>query len=605
MSITKNPEKFAFFLAVIMLAMPFFGCLQTDSDDAVVEPVNENDYVLDAGGAFIGLPSGQGAINVPAEDYQAAPITASLYSRGIDTYVDYTPQTGAADAQIDDLSQYSGDVAIRYWDRDLHPEMKAIVVENYSYAILMVPLATLLDIPILYNGDYTNEALYRLHVWENSRIISVGNTDFEGKGVTEFKGDDFQALTLEVVKYTIAQAVELDVSYDYILVTNPWDENEERADVPGLSSLAGTMAAFRKALVLPCPANNFTIDAQIKATAALMESFGMSPHYLLLMGDPTALPFSYKSYKRYDEAGYPDQNPVASDNVYANFDDDIYTVELANGRLLAKTISDMSAYLHRDIHYADYLTRDQAPLEPAPTIRHTEGGFVDGWNNNAVVYCAAGAWFDPKAEHYCWQEFYNKAGFNTQDDSPESHAHYGDLMDEHTNLLTHDFAMSNFVAIDADHGNKYSTVTFNSEDLRDMPPNVIFGVSCMLGWTDDVDIERSMTYTMLEKGVGAFLAATRITFGVISTDTVFDYPTEENDKAANGLCRLFYEDLIDHDSTVGEAMMDAKNDLVDTEKWDGVFNDEEWEINQLVSWEYECYGDPAFNPYEPNNEGSN
>jgi len=51
-------------------------------------------------------------------------------------------------------------------------------------------------------------------------------------------------------------------------------------------------------------------------------------------------------------------------------------------------------------------------------------------------------------------------------------------------------------------------------------------------------------------------------------------------------------------------MMDAKNDLMNTEKWDSIFNDEEWEINQVVCWEYECYGDPAFNPYEPCNEGS-
>ena len=421
-----------------------------------------------------------------------------------------------------------------------------------------------------------------------------------------FRDKDYQTLMMNVGEYTIKEAAHRDVEYDYILVTNPGDANEDQADVVGLSSLAGTMAAFRNAIILTTPHSNITIDARIKETAALMESHGMDLNFLLLMGDPTALNFSYRSYDRYVEAGYPDQNPVASDNVYANFDDDPYTIEVPNGRLLAKSIFDMSAYLHRDIHYADYLTRDQAPSEPAPTIRHAEGGFVDGWNNNAVVYCGAGAWFDPKGEHYCWQEFYNKAGFNTQDDSPESHTQIGDLVDDETSILTHDFAMSNFVAIDADHGNKYSTLTFDSEDLRDMPPNVIFGVSCMLGWTDNVDIERSMTYTMLEKGVGAFLAATRITFGVISTDTVFDYPTEENDKAANGLCRLFFEDLIDHDSTVGEALMDAKNDLMDTDNWDdSAFNDEEWEINQVVCWQYECYGDPAFNPYEPNNEGSN
>ena len=602
MSLKRNLKGLTFFLITLLITMPFLGCLESDSDDDVVKSVNENDYEIDPEAAFSGLPSGSGAINVPASHYQAAPVTAPLFTHGIDTYVDYTPITGAADAEISDLSEYSAQVALRYWE-GLQPE-KAIVVQNYSHATFAVPLAVLLDAPILYDGDYTNEALWRLGVRENRQLISIGDTDFDGKKVTVFKDDDHQQNVMKVVEYTIREASLRDVSYDYIIVTNPGDVDEEHADVPGLSSLAGTMAGFRNAIILTCPYSNITIDVRIKETAAILESHGMSLRFLLLMGDAKALNFSYRSYDRYDEAGYPDQNPAASDNVYANFDDNVYTVEVANGRLLAKTLHDMSAYLHRDIHYADYLARDSAPLEPAPTIRHTEGGFVDGWNNNAVVYCAAGAWFDPKAEHYCWQEFYSKAGFNTQDDTPESHTQYGDLLDEHTSILTHDFAMSNFVAIDADHGNKYETVTFNSEDLREMPPNVIFGVSCMLGWTDDVDIQRSMTYTMLEKGVNAFLAATRITFGVISTDTVTDYPTEENDKAGNGLCRLFFEDLIDHDSSVGEAMMDAKNDLMNTEKWDSIYNDEEWEINQVVCWEYECYGDPAFNPYEPNNEGS-
>ncbi len=602
MSSGMNPKLFAFFLIIMMLTVPFLGCLDSDSEDPVVNAVVESDYLVEPDAAFGGLPTGSGAINIPAEFYQAAPVTAPLFSRGIDTYVDHTPATGAADAKMDSVEDFSAQVALRYWE-GVSPQ-RAIVAENYSCAMLAVPLASLLDIPILYDGEMTNEALWRLGTRENYQIISIGETDFSAKGVKSFRSDSWEELTLEVVEYTIAEAATLDEEFDYIVVANPWDLDEDSADVAGLSAFAGPIAAFRNAIILPCVADNITIDIQIKAAAALLESYGMGLHFLLMMGDAKALPFSYRSYDRYDEAGYPEQNPVASDNVYANFDDDVYTVEVANGRLLAKTLKDMSEYLHQDIHYADYLARDSAPVEPLPTIRHTEGEFVDGWNNNAMVYCAAGAWFDPKAEHYCWQEFYNTAGFNTQDDTPESHTQYGDLLDEHTSLLTRDFAMSNFVAIDADHGNKYSTVTFDSEDLREMPPNVIFGVSCMLGWTDDVDIERSMTYTMLEKGVAAFLAATRITFGVISTDTVFDYPTDENDKAGNGLCRLFFEDLIDHDTSVGEAMMDAKNDLMNTDNWDdSVFNDEEWEINQVVCWEYECYGDPAFNPYEPNNEG--
>lgn len=601
----SNRDKIFVLSVVVMLsAVAIFACFtysdDEDSYDNIVTPVQEKDYRIDPNSAFSGSPSDTNTINLLSEHYDGAPITASLFNKGIETYIDFTPTTEAIDAEITDIGLYSSQVALNFWDESSNN--KAIVVENYSNALLMVPLATLFDAPIIYDGEYANEALWRLGTTKASQIICSGDTQFNKKGVTYFTNIDFLNLSLEVIDYTITEANKVGMSYDYLTVTNPWDF-EGNADIPGLSAFSAPISVYRKGLILPCISDNITIDGQIKTTSAIMENQGMELRFLLMMGDPTALPFHYNSYDRY--GANSDQNPVASDNLYANFDDNQYTVEIANGRLLAKTLNDMSSYLHRDIHYNEYLDRESAPISNQPTIRHTEGGFLDGWNNNAVVYCGAGAWFDPKAEHYCWQEFYNKAGFNTQDDTPEAQPQYSGLVNNQTSILTHDFAMSNFVAIDADHGNKYSTLTFNSEDLRDMPPNVIFGVSCMLGWTDDVDIERSMTYTMLEKGVNAFLAATRTTFGVISTDTVTDYPTEENDKAANGLCRLFYEDLIDNDRSVGEAMMDAKNDLMDTDKWDGVFDDEEWEINEVVCWQYMCYGDPAFNPYEPCNEGSN
>ena len=588
-----------FMMVVVAIFTGYSHYKDDESDVVIVTPVDEKDYKIEPNSAFSEQPSSSMSINIPADNYEATTVTSSLFKNDVETYIDYVPTTGAVDATFTDLGLFSAQVALQQTeDKDYNT---AIIVENYSNALLMVPLASLLDAPIIYDGEYANEALWRLGTIKGTQIICSGNTNFNKKGVTYFDNDDFNKLVLEVVEFTIKKANELGTSYDYITIANPWDY-EGNADIPGLSAFSAPISVFRNALILPCISNNTSIDNQIKATKSIMENNSMELRFLLMMGDPQALPFNYNSYARY--GANSDQNPVASDNLYANFDDNPYTIEIATGRLLAKTLSDMSNYLHRDIHYNDYLNADSAPSVNLPTIRHTEGEFLDGWNNNAVVYCAAGAWFDPKAEHYCWREFYEKAGFNTQDDTPESHTQYSGFVNDQTSILAHDFAMSNFVAIDADHGNKYSTVTFNSEDLKDMPPNVIFGVSCMLGWTDNVDIDRSMTYTMLEKGCHAFLAATRTTFGVISTDTVTDYPTEENDKAGNGLCRLFFEDLIENDHTVGEAMMDAKNDLMNTDKWNSIFNDEEWEINEIVCWEYMCYGDPAFNPYEPCNEGS-
>ena len=574
-----------------------------DDDSELVSEVKESDYQITPGSIF---PDGQmqsDAIILQGEDYEALPVTAPLLALlEIDTFLDW----GTGDeVDVEDISYYSSVIALTFF-----PDANsAIVVQDYAGALLAVPLSITMEAPILYQGETTNEVLWRLGVTSGGDIVSIGKTRFSGRVSASFRGNtddgyDVSALGLEVAEYTLGLMADSGIEADYITVANPNDSNESYADVPHLSAFASTLAAYRGGIILTVKGNHTNIYDMTHAAVPMFDDNGLEARFICMMGDAKALPFGYDSFECYNEDGYPDQNPVASDNLYANFDENPFTLEIAIGRLLNKNLGEMSEYMHRNIHYEDYLSVTSGPSFPAPTIRHTEGEFLDGWNNNAVVYCAFAAWFDPKAEHYCWREFYENAEFNTQDDTPESHSQYSGLVDEETSILTHDFAMSNFVAIDADHGNKYSTVTFNSEDLREMPPNVIFGVSCMLGWTDNVDIERSMTYTMMEKGTHAFLAATRITYGVISTDTVTDYPTEENDKAGNGLCRLFYEDLIANDNTVGESMMDAKNDLMNTDKWDSIFNDEEWEINQVVCWEYECYGDPAFNPYEPVNEGS-
>ncbi len=602
----KIKAAVAFLIVIILVSSALYSTLDSDDDDLVKE-VKPGDYTI-VESAISGGSPGSGTIVLTPEQYELLPITASLLAlQGIDTFIDWGDSDIVIIAEMmEDLSAYSSLIALTYFQ----DAGKAIVVEDYTGALLAVQLSVICEAPILVQGDSTNEALWRLGLTEKDDIISIGHTKYTGKVAASFKGENDEGfsvstLGLEVAEFTLASMVDMGMETDYLIVANPNDFNESFADVPHLSTFASTLAAYRGGIVLTVEGNYTNIYNTTHTAVPLMEEYGMEPTFLAMMGDAKALPFGYQSFECYNEDGYPDQNPVASDNDYANFDDNPYTVELAVGRLLNKNLREMSEYMHRNIHYEDYLENPSAPLAPAPTIRHTEGGVLDGWNNNAVVYCAFGAWFDPKAEHYCWREFYENGNFNTEDDTPESHSQYSGLVDDETSILTHDFAMSNFVAIDADHGNKYSTVTFNSEDLQEMPPNVIFGVSCMLGWTDNVDIERSMTYTMMEKGCHAFLAASSITYGVISTDTVTDYPTEENDKAGNGLCRLFYEDAIANDHSVGVAMMDAKNDLMNTDKWDGIFNDEEWEINQVVCWEYQCYGDPAFNPYEPINEGSN
>lgn len=57
-----------------------------------------------------------------------------------------------------DLSIFPSQIAITFWEKS----RKAIVVDNYTNALNVVPIANIKNIPILIQGETTKEALYRL-----------------------------------------------------------------------------------------------------------------------------------------------------------------------------------------------------------------------------------------------------------------------------------------------------------------------------------------------------------------------------------------------------------------------------------------------------------
>lgn len=527
--------------------------------------------------------------------YGAAPSVSLLWRRaGITMSIGGGSESGLAERSLpwEDPSRISSEIAVTFWDR---PE-RAIVVGNYTNALRMVPAAAALDAPLLIWGETTLEALWTLGTVRADDIVVCGDTPLNvhhSDGLTVL--DDATYLD-----WTLALMAECGPVTDYLVVTNPMDV-EGAADVPHLSAYAGLLAVHRDAVLLTAGPNGTEINASIHEAYRSMEAAGFEPHYLCMVGDADALRFMYRHFDNYDEDGMPSENPVPADNWYTDLDGEPFTMEVAGGRLIAKSLPDMGRYLERLLHYEGYLATRSAPAVPVPELDPTE------WNNNALVYCAAGAEFDVRAENEVWKDFYFEGGFNTKDASPEAHGTYSGQPAE-TNLLVARFSLSNFIAIDADHGNPGSTVTFDAADLRPMHPGVTFAVSCNLGRIDDLDergysVESSICYTFMEMGLLTYVAPTRVTYGVISSSTLDPEWEQDDNKAANGLCRLFYEKLIEGDMTVGKAFQGAVNDLFDSPEWDEAFNDEDQSINLCVIWEYHVYGDPAFDPYEPANEG--
>lgn len=494
------------------------------------------------------------AERINVNDYTQIPIISSLVKRGI------TPSLGWDGSQNqkttfnvpsgDQISKYSGKMALAFWNTP----NKAIVVDNYEHALLMSQYAGVKDYPIIvYKGNkqITDEALYKLNtVWAN-QIIVCGNTPYNNQGVTVVNENDVQQFTIDAAKF---EGIDLE----YITVINP---NDSTANTAYLSSFGGVFASFHNGILIECSANGNEINIKVHNAIDLLENNDMSANYICIVGDHISLPFIY-------EGGTP------SDNRYADLDGDKYTIEVSIGRVFGKELKDMSYYIDRVVNYQDYL--DQSPIRLQR--------FLDpfGWRNNAVIYMGIAAEFAEDSENHCREFLWAQGQFNTQDDTGEAHM-------VNTPKLMADFAMSNFIIINADHGMPTGTVTFSSSDLQDLHPGICFGVSCSVGRIDGVNKQNSLTYTFLEKGINAWLAPTRTAYGSFMQT----YPYQPI--AAPGLCYLYLREILANDLTSGEAMKNAKNRLIA----EGVGGN----IDKVTTWQYQHYGDPAFNPYEPNHEG--
>ena len=180
----------------------------------------------------------------------------------------------------------------------------------------------------------------------------------------------------------------------------------------------------------------------------------------------------------------------------------------------------------------------------------------------------------------------------------------------------------------------------------DYGPSVIFVESCIVGRTDGLLPQNCLTQAYIHAGVNAMVASTRVTAdpGYLEPGLIFkgfgakgfvdawlrlmlkgEYP----DLHFGGvISNEFINDLAKNDSTVGMALRDAKNkylpeDANSTFLWtpplnvaglDNIYNkntytkgrfsyDNYLDKKYVCLHEFNLYGDPAFNPYQPINNG--
>jgi len=511
------------------------------------------------------------------------------------------------DIDFEDVSEFSSKIALTFYETsesqntENGDRIKAIVVDSYENSLLAGPIACILDIPILRYGPMTNEVLWRTGIYKAENVIAIGNTPYSNNAGIALKTQ------FDVWNFTISLATDFGVDMNYIVVTNPDDnegltsyfpQNSKTPYTPHLSCFASMFAALRNGIVVCCDAADNKapspelIDKSIESVAEKMRYVGIESKFLLMVGDSISLPFAYYWFN-----GSSDNlGKIPTDNVYADlggsptegydtdknrpgFPSGAKMPELASGRIIAKNLSGMSMYFDRMVNYMQYLAVGQAPSTPQMDTVPNE------WNNNAFTYNGLQAEWGWPEEIQSTIDLFLNGKFNVKEGSVEAKGKlFGYVLAEYV-------SMSNFIVSGGDHGSPHGN-SIQYSDVKPMPPNVNFQASCNTGTIDTYYLNPncneftkndSFAYSMIDNGVGALVASMRPA-GAMYTGS---YPAIGVTWGTCGdLGYYLMNNLLTKNCTVGEALKIAKQDVL-----------------KEISFEYILYGDPAFNPYEPCNEG--
>ncbi len=496
--------------------------------------------------------------------------------------LDYT------ELDFEDVSDFSSRIAITFYKNTFEPitpaGKKAVVVNSYENALLVGPLASILDLPILFYGKTTNEALWRIGARSLQDVIAVGNVPYEKSAGVILQTQE------DIHNYTIDASKGANLELNYLVVTNPDDREGLKSHFPQslktpytlhLSSFASLFAIYRKGLVIsvangsdaPSP---YKIDMSIESPAARMEERGMHPRFLLMLGDSVSLPFAYYWLTEFSTT------LIATDNVYASilggmskegyetneknygFPTGARVPSLANGRIVAKNLSVLAMYFDRMVNYDCYLSIKSAPILPQMDIIPFSFNLPLEWNNNVLAYNGIQAEFSMPEEIQTLINLWESGKFNAKECSVEAKSldwvGLGNYISEY-------MSASNFIVAGADHGSPQGN-TVQYSDILKMPPNVNFQVSCSTGRIDNyynypeprlVTKNDSFVYSMLENGVGALVAATAPVGGWWTGSYPMigiTFPTY----TAGDLGYYFMDVLISQNISVGEALVYAKGD---------------------------------------------
>ncbi len=309
-----------------------------------------------------------------------------------------------------DANKASIEVAKQYWtDIDT-----IVLASDFEYALLVTPLATTLDLPIIIDGRNTKDFIREEDV---KSAITVGNViEYDTIGIKHLNDKyEIWEMYLETLEINGEKC-------EYIVVTNPTDiDDNDPPFIPGLSLTSSVLAAGRNALLVTNDyavnidwvqklgyglddagsgergndEDNLTdeeelelqknvnrragrIDQDIDDAVAFLKEREYTPKFLALVGGPAALPMLYVKSPVWLESNQDEKGEeyIATDMYYGDLDiiissdrenigndinnnydytnERLYEQELAVGRIVAQDVCDASALVARSLGYWNY-----------------------------------------------------------------------------------------------------------------------------------------------------------------------------------------------------------------------------------------------------------
>jgi hypothetical protein len=451
------------------------------------------------------------------------------------------------------------------------------------------------------------------------------------------------------IQYISEKPVEFDITVDIHNLNSP-----TRPLMPELSSLAPYLTAYHKGVVLAkpdfslhrpeytgcidCDEPTINVEAiedankqalyvhqevvsllarladqdpeevygNADAVNSLADMYYNDPVYLGIIADTNMIPHYYyypetggSESEGWGEPGdtlYADINADPDDPLYdlgpGRVNPDMPDLELAVGRLSGYDTQDVSVLLSRTFFYYEIIDKFSG---------FDQGEVHTTWKENAYAFLGSaipvelmyGTLFDNIKESL------TVGGFSVKETSETlSHRENSQKFQIGSNYVVggvHGFYYWYVPAVRT----KYSGGSaFDVAHVREMNfgPSTMFLVSCVTGRIDGLNPENTLALAYMHAGVCAYVGATRSTYGGVTSD--FDLDMRLEPTGAVLLSKYFTEAIMSN-KDVGISLRDAKNLYLPDDSDSG----SEAGLAGIMFGHYIIHGDPAFNPYEPANEG--